>query len=492
MKVIKFLAAALAALTMVACIPTPVPDNNNNSNEKGFKVTASTRTIAADGVDAVQFNATFNGEAIPASDLVAKVNGTEAEMPGLKFTTTTAGTYTINFTYGDLTSEDFQIEAVKVGGLDLSPIDEQGLTLRATTTVFQKGVEECLIIVRYKGEVIDPAKVTFYDLDTTEEVSLESKDVTDVNGVNYKLAIYAPTEVGTRNLWAARNSGPGDSRNKPLSLTAVDFAIPSRAIDPQPENTSFNKRMFVTQFTGTECGYCPFFIAAIHALGEDPEYGDKFVLAAVHTYSNSDPMYPIDYSDIDKSFGVSSYPTVICDMRNSLGNNGYAYNLQQLQSQVNKSLAETAKAGISAKINYADGIIVARATVKAAEAGNYRIGAWLVEDDIHGMQYNNGCKEDVDFNTHEAAVRIPDSKPEGAGHYAGHSLGTLAEGELADYVFVMNVKQDQSNIDNPKKHWKSENCRMVFFVTVEGSNGTYVTNVVENDNLTQTITFDYQ
>ncbi len=490
MKIIKIM-AALAALAMVACGPTP---NNGpvGGEEKGLEMTVSTRTIAADGVDGAQFSATYNGEALAASDLVAKVNGAEAEMPGLKFTTTTPGIYTISFAYGDILSEEFQIEAVKVGGLDLSPNDEQGLTLRATTTVFQKGVEECLIIVRYKGEVIDPSKVTFYDLDTNAEIALESKDVTDVNGGNYKLAIYAPTEVGTRNIWAARNSGPGDSREKPLSLTAVDFAIPSRAIDPQPENTSFNKRMFLTQFTGTECGYCPFFIAAIHALGEEPEYGDKFVLAAVHTYSTNDPMYPVDYSDIDRSFGVSSYPTVICDMKNSLGNNGYAYNLQQLQSQVNKSLAEPAKAGISAKIDYADGIVVARATVKAAEAGNYRIGAWLVEDDIHGTQYNNGCKENVDFNTHEAAVRIADSKPEGAGHYAGHSLGTLAVGEVTDYVFVMEMKQDQSEIDNPKKHWKSENCRLIFFVTVEGADGTYVTNVVENDNLTQTITFDYQ
>lgn len=491
MKIIKIMAAALAALAMVACGPTP---NNGpvGGNEKGLEMTVSTRTIAADGVDGAQFSATYNGEALAASDLVAKVNGAEAEMPGLKFTTTTPGTYTISFAYGDILSEEFQIEAVEVGGLDLSPNDEQGLTLRATTTVFQKGVEECLIIVRYKGEVIDPSKVTFYDLDTNAEIALESKDVTDVNGGSYKLAIYAPTEVGTRNIWAARNSGPGDSREKPISLTAVDFAIPSRAIDPKPENTSFNKRMFLTQFTGTECGYCPFFIAAIHALGEDPEYGDKFVLAAVHTYSTNDPMYPVDYGDIDRSFGVSSYPTVICDMKNSLGNNGYAYNLQQLQSQVNKSLAEPAKAGISAKIDYADGIVVARATVKAAEAGNYRIGAWLVEDDIHGMQYNNGCKENVDFNTHEAAVRIADSKPEGAGHYAGHSLGTLAAGEVTDYVFVMEMKQDQSEIDNPKKHWKSENCRLIFFVTVEGAGGTYVTNVVENDNLTQTITFDYQ
>lgn len=490
MKVFKFF-AAVAALALVACGPTP--DGPNTGNEgKGFKVTTSTYLIAADGVDAAQFTATFDDAALLPSDLTATINGEAAEMPELKFTTNTPGSYAIQFAYKEHTSEVFQIEAISAGGLDLSPIEESGLSLRATTTVFQKGVDECLIIVRYKGEVIDPSKVTFYDLATNEPFTMESKAVTDVNGDNYNLAVYAPAQVGTQSIWAARNSGPGDSREKPLAITAVDFSIPARAIDPQPASTSFNKRMFITQFTGTECGYCPYFIAALHTLAEDEEYKDKFVLAAVHTYSNNDPMYPVDYSDIDRSFGVSNYPTVICDMKTSLGNNGYEYNLKQLKNQVNSSLNDDAKAGVSAKIDYKDGIVVARATVKAAQEGNYRIGAWLVEDDIHAMQYNNGCKvEGVDFSTHEAAVRIPDSKPEGSGHYAGHSLGTLAAGEMADYVFVMEMKQS-GDTENHKTHWAVENCRLVFFVAVDGANGTYVTNVVENDNLTQTITFDYK
>jgi hypothetical protein len=202
-------------------------------------------------------------------------------------------------------------------------------------------------------------------------------------------------------------------------------------------------------------------------------------------------MYPKEYSDIDRIFGVSSYPTIICDMKNSLGNNGYETNMKMLRNQINNSLAAPAKAGISAKIDYEDGIVVARVTVKAAEAGNYRVGGWLVEDGIHATQYNNGCKVDVDFSTHEAAVRIADSKPDGQEHYAGHSLGTMAAGDIADYVFVMELKQS-GKIDDPKSHWVAENCRLVFFVTVDSAEGTYVTNVVENENLTQTITFDYK
>lgn len=492
MKVLRFIAAALA-LTLVAC----GPDDNNEGNgpqTDNFKVVASTYTIAADGVDAVEFTATLNGEALAADKVEAFVNDAKTQLPNMKFSTNEAGSYTIYFTYGELRSETFLIEAVNVGGLDLSPNNEEGLTLRATTTAFQIGVDEVLIIVRYKGEVIDPSKVTFYDLANNSELTFESKDVTDINGDSYKLAIYTADEVGTRSIWAARNSGPGDSREKPVTITAVDFAIPARAIDPQPENTSFNKRMFITQFTGTECGYCPFFIAALKRLTEDDEYSNKFVLAAVHSYNSHDPMYPVENGDIDQTFGVSSYPTVICDMKYSLNNNGFQTNLNQLKNRINTSLSEDAKVGISAKIANDEGnIVVARVTVKAAEEGEYRIGAWLVEDGVYAMQYNNGCKEysSEEFSTHEAAVRIADSKPEGESHYAGHSLGKLAAGEIADKVFVMELKQDAAT-DNAKLHWVKENCRLVFFVTVQTNDGTYVTNVVQNDNLTQTITFDYK
>lgn len=490
MKALKFL-AAVAALALVAC----GPDNGNDDNVtegEGLKVKVSTYTIAADGQDAAQFTATFDGAALLAEDITATVNGEAAELPGLKFTTSTPGSYTIQLSYKEHKSENYVIEAIEVGGLDLSPIDESGMSLRATATVFQKGVDEVLLIVRRNGEVLDPEKVTFYALESGDEpLVLETKEITDVNGEPYKLAIYNPSEIGTKNLWIARNAGPGDTRDTPLALTAVDFAIPSRAIDSAPSRTDFTKRMFVTQFTGTECGYCPYFIAALHTLAEDEEYGDKFVLAAVHTYSTTDPMYPQDYSDIDRVFGVNSYPTIICDMKNSLSNNGYETNMKLLRNQINNSLAEAPKAGISAKIDYEDGIVVARVTVKAAEAGNYRVGGWLVEDGIHATQYNNGCKVDVDFSTHESAVRIADSKPESEKHYAGHSIGTLAAGDIADYVFVMELKQS-GEVDNPKTHWVAENCRLVFFVTVDSAEGTYVTNVVENENLTQTITFEYQ
>lgn len=495
MKIWKFFAAGLAALATIACGPDTEDPQQGGSNKDGLKVTVSTYMIASDGVDAAQFTVSYNGTSLLAEELTIKINGENAELPGLSFKTTTAGTYNFEFIYKETKSEIFTIEAINVGGLDLSPIDQKGLSLAANTTVFQIGVDEVLFTVRYNGEVIDPSKVTFYDYDSEEVITMATKEVTDIHGKNYNLAVYEATEACAKKIWAARNAGPGDTRNNPIMITAVEFAIPSRALDPQPANTSFVKRSFITQFTGTECGFCPYFIAAFHALKEDAEYKDTFVLAAVHNYSTNDPMYIQEVAKVGQSFGVNNWPTVLFNMYEYTGNLSYLSNITWLQARINKDHKTAPLAGISANIAYDGGsYLVARATVKAAADGNYRIGAWLVEDDIYEMQYNNfnACPKEVDLNTHEAAVRIADSNADGSSNYLGHPLGNLKAGDTADHVFVMELLQSD-DIDNPKKHWVTENCRLVFFVTVEGEGGGYyVTNAVSNDSISQTINFEYQ
>jgi hypothetical protein len=122
MKALKFL-AAVAALALVACGPDTGKEDDKTQGD-GFKVQVSTYTIAADGQDAAQFTATFNGVALQPEEITATVNGEAAELPGLKFTTSTPGSYSIQLGYKEHKSENYVIEAIEVGGLDLSPIEE--------------------------------------------------------------------------------------------------------------------------------------------------------------------------------------------------------------------------------------------------------------------------------------------------------------------------------------------------------------------------------
>ena len=70
--------------------------------------------------------------------------------------------------------------------------------------------------------------------------------IVDANDDLYTLPQYTPAQTGVRDIWLSY--GSANTKNKPVRITAVDFAIPSRAIDTDPENTSFEPRVLVNQF----------------------------------------------------------------------------------------------------------------------------------------------------------------------------------------------------------------------------------------------------
>lgn len=491
MKIYKFLAAALS-LALVACGPDtpPTPAEKNHD----FKVTASKQFISPNGVDAVEFTATFDGEAVVDGVEVFDGEGQALSLSNLSFTTDTEGDYTFNFKY------TFEEKVYEYGPINIAA---KNLTASVNTTYFQKGVDNVWFEIYYKGSLVTypDDDLSILDYETHEEVDIEGIDV-EVDGKTVTLPKYNAAELGTQKVYIYYKTS--STYKKPISLTAVDFAIPQRLADNNPASTDFTKRVFFTQFTGTGCGFCPYISAALHSMKADPEWNEKYMSVACHTYSPSSELYPDLANDIDSQFGVSSYPVIFGDMKFRTSNvGGWELNKTNLTNYITTSLSEDAKAGISVNVGGSEGnTIIARATVKAAENGNYRLGAWLVEDNIYGFQTNNMSgklpdgMESKDFNYHNGVLRIADSEP--ASRYTGHNLGYMNAGEMVDMVFIMELKEDaaekgkENEKMNHEKHWVRENCRLVFFVTTESKDGYYVTNVVGNTSLTEPIAFDYK
>lgn len=493
MKLLKFFIAALAFAGMTACnppAPTPTPET-----EHTFNVTASKQMIIPNGTDQVLFTATFDGDVVTDG---VEVEATDSEgksisLSDFAFSTDKEGDYKFLFKY---TFEDAVYEYGPI------TIAAKNLTVKVNTTVFQKDVDDVYFEIYYRGELITypDDDLTIMDYDTHAEVSIEGIDV-ELDGQVKTLPKFIAPSVGEHKIYLYYKTS--HTRNKPITLTAVDFAIPERIADPQPENLSFVKRAFFTQFTGTGCSFCPFISTALHAMKDDPAMADKFINAAAHTYSTSSDLTPPQHSDIADRFDVSSFPFIIGDMKFRTSNMGsWALNKANLENYVNQSIAEGAKAGISASINGDGNTLVIRATVKAAVNGKFRLGAWLVEDNIYSPQasgmsapYPDGMVAN-DLNYHNNVLRIADSNP--TASYVGHDLGTMNAGDLVDYVFVMNLRENaaeagKSNEEmNHKTHWVKENCRLIFFVTTESNSGYYVTNAVTNSSLTEDITFDYK
>ena len=360
--------------------------------------------------------------------------------------------------------------------------------VRVGNNVVQMGIDHAYFLVTLDDQLVDPSLLVFFDADKTEVVEMNTYEV-EIDGEVVAVPEWIPTKAETKRFWVAYNSY--NNQKNPVSITALDFELPKPMVDPQPENVSFVKRAFLNQFTGTECGYCPYAISSLYKAANNEKYADKFINVAIHTYSNTDPMYPKGYANIETSFGVSNYPTIAYDMMGSIGmGKDESKNDSNIETIIETSLRNGAKAGIAVSVASGEGdTFVARASVKAGVDGEYSVGAWLVEDNIEARQENYGCKFEMDYNTHESALCVADSFVSSNNSYLGHSLGAMQAGEIKDYIFVISTTNPDTS--TKARTWVKENMRLVVFVSTKTGNRTHVTNVVTNSVYTESIAFEY-
>lgn len=323
-------------------------------------------------------------------------------------------------------------------------------------------------VIRSNGQDVATIRVMFGDKDVTAESVIYDEDdnVLALNGGEF-----TATEDGEYKFWA--EYGTYSTYDKNLDdnglfvIKAISVEVPAAVSDDQKNNTSFVHRAFLTQYTGTGCGYCPYMIKILKELTADKTIPEKAVLAAVHSYSNADPAYIAAPK-------VNNYPYLTVDLVNGFS---HTAGTSALTSLVNESVSSSAKAGISVNPVYykEEGMLVVKVAVKAAAAGTFNVGAWLLEDEIYGMQTDyDGIKKldpDNDYDTHESCVRIADSRYKGT--WAGYLLGEMKSGDVLEKTFVMNLK----------KAWKPENLHLAVFVSYGEKDGSrinyYVCNVVD-------------
>lgn len=331
----------------------------------------------------------------------------------------------------------------------------------SSTTIQANGSDYCTVTV-FCGDTDVTADAEFYDMNSNPI------DHLFVNGR------YSADKPGSITFWVAY--GTQNTFKAPTTITAVEAVLPDRLADPQPESTSFVRRVLITQFTSTTCGYCPHMIALLRQLAEESDYTSKYVLTSAHyDMSGPDPMRLSER--LDQALGISGYPMLCIDMRQRFEDYRMLAGLKKV-IDLNYGRTE-AKAGISVHSVISGNSVIARVTVKAAEDNSFRIGAMVLEDGISAPQ-SNADNVAGDFTIHNNAIRLLDSKVSST-NYTGHSLGNLNKGDVTDYLFTFNLGED----------WVRENCRLVFFVTAVENNNYYVNNVVETDGLAAELPFEY-
>ena len=343
----------------------------------------------------------------------------------------------------------------QIGG-DEPEIEEGDLVIDVDKLIIRAdGTDASTFTVKIGDKVLTEG-VTFYDGDN-KPVDL---------GPSFK---FTTTEAGEYSFWANYKTFNSNT----VTITSVVTEVPETPADPKPENTSFVRRVLVTKFTGQQCQYCPNATASLHKFFDEHELADHTVKAEAHTFSNDDPAYLAG-----SFYSVSAFPTIVTDWSVLTTDVSYESISSIITDRYN---SQAAKAGISVNSKYADGAITLKVCVKAAESGQYRVGAWLLEDGIQGQQKGAPTGEENSwYHVYNDCIRIADSKQGTA--YSGLKLGVIEEGKTAEKMFTWTLKDS----------WKVENLKLCIFVSVPDEDGrSYEVNNVITAPINGITPFEY-
>ena len=314
-------------------------------------------------------------------------------------------------------------EAVNIEGGGIG-IKMEGLVLSFDKSVIKSdGNDVVTFSAYYNGENVSD-EVAFFLVTGTEYEPMNRTFSTD--------------KVGEYSFQAAYKTTYSDV----VSISAISRDIPAAAIDNEKGNTSFVRRSFFNQHTGSQCPNCPFMTHLIRKTLTD-DVKDKVVLASLRNYSGE-----AGFASVPNP--ASSWPYLHIDYAETYPYNG---SVDGLKAKINDATSKPAMAGISASpIYYEDGQIIVKVAVKAAETAEYNVGLWLMQDNFKKTQVVDNDRLSLlegtwgdSYHYHNNSVRVAESKY--LGSHVGYPLGKIEAGKTAEWIFLVTANIGQKDLN---------------------------------------------
>lgn len=261
-----------------------------------------------------------------------------------------------------------------------------------------------------------------------------------------------------------------------IMITAIND-VPELPADPSVDNLSFRHRMLLVQHTGATCSNCPRMMESLKTLSQDASYNGLYHHVASHSYNGgeADAAYSEAARDLSMAYNLTGlYPMLTFNLTST----STGTDLQEIRAQIDALKKDKADVGIAASSKISGDDVLVNVEVKAAQANNYRVAAWLLEDGIYSIQ--SGMSESW-HNTHDNALRYAAGKASQLS-FVGDKLGALKEGEKAGKVFVLPVEDA----------WVAENCEVLILVTAPDANGNYDVVNCALCQIGEAVTYDYK
>lgn len=316
-------------------------------------------------------------------------------------------------------------------------------------------------------------------LQTLEDGTL--KDVTKdadiyVNNSSEPLhsSVFSVTTPGTFTFYAAYDINISEEE------TVYAYAqLPEAPADTNPSATEFKHRLLLLQHTGTACVNCPRMMTSLRELSGDEAYNTAYTHVACHSYidpSIEDPCWSKAASDFSRIYNPDDrYPVLTFNFTKE--DAGTA--IEEIKGKIDALRKESCNVGISATALASDGDLLIDVNVKVAAPGEYRLGVWLLEDDIYGIQ--SGATE-AWHNTHENALRAMLTNESSKTIFVGETMEALRSSNTASRTFRIC----------PESNWEKENCKFMVFVTAPNANGDFDLANSVVCHIGESVNFDYK
>lgn len=210
----------------------------------------------------------------------------------------------------------------------------------------------------------------------------------------------------------------------------------------------YTKKILVTKFTGTWCGYCPQMTAALQTLEE--KYPGQFVVTALH---GGDSFETPASRPLEEKFFITGYPTAVID---------YAYTSTQQLMMLEDLLARTKEAnkavcGIGLDTKIENNTLKITAKGEFGAAGKYRICVLLTEDSVTSSETIGSLNGDGIYND---VVRTFLTDTE------GDEIGAVAAGSEQEFTFEKELNSA----------WNQSEINVVAYILKENKAGKYTVN----------------
>ena len=249
-------------------------------------------------------------------------------------------------------------------------------------------------------------------------------------------------------------------------IVGYDFEAGEGPDIPVDDVLTFNHRILLIDHTGVNCGNCPRVMDGLAALAETEvhnHYNEVCVHGGGFAPSGSDNAYSDAATVVDKFYEVYGYPDIRFNFYDGEGNIGnvtqfVAQNTEYINSLVKRDGADAGIA-VSAELYYTD--IYVDIDVKAAVEQEYKVTAWLLENNIYNPQQRGASKESHKIHNH-ALRNIGGTYS--ADDLSGEYLGKMLRGEEKSYNFNIGVLGSS---------WETANMEVLVIVSAKNSDGLF-------------------